>query len=102
MQERREGRPRSGGRLLVVRRKRLTSELSDARLRTRKEERAAGAEEDRRRARVAWIRAVSASLLPCHGCRNGTGYDRAPADARTSSDSALWHSTGALAAVGKR
>ena len=35
--------------------------------------------------RVAWIRAVSESLLPFHGCRSGTGYDGAPADARTSS-----------------
>src|SRR5215207_5712374 len=35
----------------------------DARLRARKEERAAGAGDDRRRARVAWIRAVSASTL---------------------------------------
>jgi hypothetical protein len=30
-------------------------------------------------------RAVSASLLPCHGCRSGTGSDRAPAHARSSS-----------------
>jgi hypothetical protein len=27
--------------------------------------------------RVAWIGAVSASLLPCHRCRSGTGSDRA-------------------------
>ena len=34
---------------------------------------------------LAWIGAVSASLLSCHGCRSGTGSDRAPADARSSS-----------------
>ena len=28
---------------------------------------------------VAWKRAVSASLLPLHGCRSGLGPDRAPA-----------------------
>jgi len=35
--------------------------------------------------RHAWIRAVGASLLPCHGCRSGPGSDRASTDARTSS-----------------
>jgi hypothetical protein len=34
---------------------------------------------------VAWIGAVSASVLPCHGCRSGTGADRLPADACSSS-----------------
>jgi hypothetical protein len=33
----------------------------------------------------AWIRAVSASLLPFHGCRSGTGSDRASAEAPSSS-----------------
>jgi hypothetical protein len=40
-------------RLLVVRRERLLPGLGDARLRSRKEERAAGAGGDRQRARVA-------------------------------------------------
>jgi hypothetical protein len=40
--------------LTVVRGERLTPELGDARLRARKEERAAGTGDDRRRARVAW------------------------------------------------
>jgi len=39
-----------------------------------REERAAGAGDDRRPARVAWNRAVSASLLPCHGCRSGPAW----------------------------
>jgi hypothetical protein len=34
---------------------------------------------------LAWIGAVSASLLPCDGCRSGTGSDRVPAEARGSS-----------------
>jgi hypothetical protein len=38
----------------LVRGERLTPELGDARLRARKEERAAGTGDDRRRARVAW------------------------------------------------
>jgi hypothetical protein len=42
----------------LVRRERLTPGLGDARLRARKEERAAGAGADRRRARVAWIAAA--------------------------------------------
>jgi hypothetical protein len=47
----------------VVRRERLTSHLGDARLRARNEERAAGAGDDGRRARVAWKGAVCPSLL---------------------------------------
>jgi hypothetical protein len=34
---------------------------------------------------VGWIGGVSASLLPCHRCRTGTGSERVPADARSSS-----------------
>jgi len=41
--------------------------------------------EKRADCRFAWIRAVSEPLLLFHGCRGGTGYDRAPTDARTSS-----------------
>jgi hypothetical protein len=44
----------------------------------------------RGRRSVAWIRAVSGSLLPFHGCRSGTGYDRAPADCRRSSQAGVW------------
>ena len=39
--------------------------------------------------RVAWIRAVTASLLPFHGCRSRTGSDHAAADARSSSDAGM-------------
>jgi hypothetical protein len=46
----------------------------------------AGVRDVCQRARVAWIPAVCASLLPfSHGCRSGTGSARAPADARSSS-----------------
>src|SRR5215216_1007188 len=51
----------------VVRGKRLAPELGDARLRARKEKRAAGAEDDRRRARVAWNSIATAALVPFHG-----------------------------------
>ena len=67
---------------------RLTPELGDARLREPKGERAAGPGDDRRRARVAWIGAVSPSLLPLHRCRSGRASDRAPPDASTSSRAA--------------
>src|SRR5215207_6497864 len=49
-------------------------ELDDARLHSRKEERAADARRDRRSARVAWIRAVRVSLLPF----TDAGAGRAP------------------------
>jgi DNA-binding transcriptional MerR regulator len=48
-------RPRLPPRPDVVRSEHLTPELGDARLRARKEERAAGLGDGRRRARVAWI-----------------------------------------------
>jgi hypothetical protein len=55
------------------------------------------------RAPIAWIRAVSPSLLPCHGCRSGTGYDRAPADTRRSSRASAWPKPpGTPASVGDR
>jgi hypothetical protein len=38
----------------------------------------------------ARIRAVIASLLPFHGCRSGTGADRAPPDACCSSNGGAW------------
>src|SRR5215213_6430250 len=69
----------------VVRGERLAPELGDARLRARKEKRAAGAEDDRRRARVAWNSIATASLLSSHRCRSEVRADRALADAWLSS-----------------
>jgi hypothetical protein len=85
---------------VTVRGEPLTPERGDARLRARKEERATGAGDEHPRDRVAWIGAVSESLLPFHGCRSGTGYDRAPADARRSSQARASPITAAFLAEG--
>src|SRR5215217_6444208 len=48
----------------------------------------------------AWIGGVCASLLPCHGCGSASGSDRAPADARTSSQARASPITAAFVAEG--
>ena len=52
-------------------------------------------------ARVAWIGAVSASLLPFRGCRSGTACDRALAGARSSADASARRSTADTPASGR-
>ena len=85
---------------LLLSHDRLTHRFADRFVRqprTRKEERTVAAGAHRRRARVAWIRAAAATLLPSHGCRSETGSDRALVGARSSRDATVSSACGRAA-----
>jgi hypothetical protein len=72
-------------RLQLVQGERLKPELGDARLRARKEERAAGSEMTAAVPEVAWIGAVLPVTAAFHECRSSAASDARPSGAWYSS-----------------